>query len=226
LSTVSGGGYFGSFLGRLFSRQEIQHTRQVEQLLSGAPASGGTPAVSGMPDVIRWLRENGRYLSPNGAGDLLQAGAGLLRNWIAIQVVLLSFFVMLFLAGQLLRGLVAVSRPAWSAEYMATLEWYLPGRALVWWSPYITLWLIPFVLAAIPLGWAYWMIGRVGARGRFYERPVTGLVVSAVLTLMLAAGATSALWRDIAWCLLGVEALTAIAWAAAYGHAFRPAPQI
>src|SRR5262249_21410104 len=80
-----------------------------------------------------------------------------------------------------------------------------------------------FVLAAIPLGWAYWMIGRVGARGRFYERPVTGLVVSAVLTLMLAAGATSALWRDIAWCLLGVEALTAIAWAAAYGHALRRA---
>src|SRR5438552_7158304 len=49
LSTVSGGGYFGAFLGRIFSRREIQTTRQVEQLLSGAPASGGTPAVSTMP---------------------------------------------------------------------------------------------------------------------------------------------------------------------------------
>jgi len=223
LSTVSGGGYFGAFLGRLFSRREIQTTRQVEQLLSGAPASGGKPAVSTMPDVVRWLRENGRYLSPNGAGDLLQAGAGLLRNWIAIQIVLLSFFVMLFLAGQLVGGLVAVSRPMWSAAYMAALDWYLPGRALVWWSPYITLWLLPFVVGAIPLGWAYWMIGRVGARGRFYERPVTGLVVSAVLTLMLAAGAPSPLWRDTAWGLLGVEALTAFAWAAAYGHATRRA---
>src|SRR6266487_3201444 len=182
-----------------------------------------------MPDVVRWLRENGRYLSPNDAGDLLQAGAGLLRNWIAIQIVLLSFFVMLFLAGQLVGGLVAVSRPMWSAAYMAALDWYLPGRALVWWSPYITLWLLPFVVGAIPLGWAYWMIGRVGARGRFYERPVTGLVVSAVLTLMLAAGAPSPLWRDTAWGLLGVEALTAFAWAAAYGHAARraraPGPQ-
>src|SRR5438105_3554940 len=171
LSTVSGGGYFGAFLGRLFSRREIQTTRQVEQLLSGAPASGGTPAVSTMPDVVRWLRENGRYLSPNGAGDLLQAGAGLLRNWIAIQIVLLSFFVMLFLAGQLVGGLVAVSRPMWSAAYMAALDWYLPGRALVWWSPYITLWLLPFVVGAIPLGWAYWMIGRVGARGRLRSAP-------------------------------------------------------
>ena len=69
LSTVSGGGYFGAFLGRLFSRREIQTTRQVEQLLSGAPASGGKPAVSTMPDVVRWLRENGRYLSPNGAAN-------------------------------------------------------------------------------------------------------------------------------------------------------------
>ncbi|HEV8531499.1 MAG TPA: hypothetical protein VGT00_08795 [Methylomirabilota bacterium] len=220
LSTVSGGGYFGACLGRLFSRPEIHSAREVEHLLSGAPGSAGPPA---MPDVVRWLRENGRYMSPNGAGDLLQAGAGLLRNWVAIQVVLLSFFVMLFLTGQMLRGLVAVSHPDWSAAYAAALEWYLPGRALVWWSPYISLWLVPFVVGALPLGWAYWMIGRVGARGRFYERPVTGLVVSVVLTLMLAAGAARPVWRGMAWTLLGIEVLTAIVWAAAYGSAVRRA---
>jgi hypothetical protein len=223
LSTVSGGGYFGAFLGRLFSRPEIQSTREIEQLLSGAPGSAGQPAKPRVPDAVGWLRENGRYLSPNGGGDLLQAGAGLLRNWVAIHVVLLSFFVMLFLTGQMLRGLVEVSHPGWSAAYAAALEWYLPGRALIWWSPYISLWLIPFVVGAVPLGWAYWMIGRVGARGRFYERPVTGLVVAAVLTLMLATGAAQPMWRGMAWGLLGIEVVTAIAWAAAYGNAVRRA---
>ena len=226
LSTVSGGGYFGAVLGRIFSRTEIRSVREVEELLAGAPGSTIPPTSPRLPDVVRWLRENGRYLSPNGAGDLLLAGAGLLRNWIAIQVVLLSFFVMIFLAGQMLRGLVAVSHPGWSAAYVEALDWYLPGRALIWWSPYIAVWLLPFVAGAIPLGWAYWMIGRVGARGHFYERPVTGLVIATVLTLMLAAGAAAPMWRCIAWVLLGIEVLTATAWAAAYGNAVRRARSI
>ena len=40
---------------------------------------------------LAYLRENGRYLSPNGSGDSLLAGAVVLRNWLAIQLVLLTF---------------------------------------------------------------------------------------------------------------------------------------
>src|SRR5437879_10514128 len=74
LSTVSGGGYFGAFLGRIFSRPEIRSVREVEELLSGAPGSTIPRTSPRLPDVVRWLREHGRYLSPNGAGDLLFAG--------------------------------------------------------------------------------------------------------------------------------------------------------
>jgi hypothetical protein len=223
LSTVSGGGYFGAFLGRLFSRPEVRTTDEVEQLLSGVPGASAKPGARALPDVLDWLRENGRYLSPNGSGDLLQAGAGVLRNWFAIQFVLYTFFVMLFLTAHMARALVAVSVPEWSAAYVEALEWWLPGRALIWWSPFITLWLIPFVVGAIPLGWAYWMIGRVGSHGRFYERPVFGLIVAAVLTVGLLAAAPTPAWRCLACALLAVELLTALCWAAAYGNAVRRA---
>ena len=32
-----------------------------------------------------WKRENGRYLTPTGAGDNLYAAAGVVRNWLAMQ---------------------------------------------------------------------------------------------------------------------------------------------
>jgi hypothetical protein len=223
LSTVSGGGYFGAFLGRLFSRPEVQTTEEVERLLSPAPGSGPRPAKGALPDVVGWLRENGRYLSPNGSGDLLQAGAGLIRNWTAIQIVLLSFFVMLFLTGHMVRAISEVALPASSAAYAEAVEWWLPGRALIWWSPFITLWLIPFVVGAIPLGWAYWMIGRVGSRGRFFERPIFGLIVAAGLTVALLLAKPGPKWTALAWSLLALEFLTVMCWLAAWGNAVRRA---
>src|ERR1700716_1222262 len=39
LSTVSGGGYFGAFLGRLFSRDYIKRIEHVEWVLTGPHAS-------------------------------------------------------------------------------------------------------------------------------------------------------------------------------------------
>ena len=71
LSTVSGGGYFGSFLGRLFTRDNSE--------LAAAGASGDKPAVAKVEEIVanphapplNWLRENGRYLAPNGSGDTM-----------------------------------------------------------------------------------------------------------------------------------------------------------
>ena len=58
LSTVSGGGYFGSFLGAMFQREQPPGAKTVEAKLAD---SHSWP--------VRWLRENRRYMSPNGAGD-------------------------------------------------------------------------------------------------------------------------------------------------------------
>ena len=64
ISTVSGGGYFGSFLGALFRRDWINSADDVAAVLRDemGPPGGQSPA--------RFLRDNGRYLAPRGSGDL------------------------------------------------------------------------------------------------------------------------------------------------------------
>ena len=94
LSTVSGGGYFGSFFGRLLTRDYVKKPEDVERILQGKT----------QPEVLRFLRENGRYMAPNGGGDSLLLGAVLFRNWASIQLVLGLFVLAIFLGLQCLRA--------------------------------------------------------------------------------------------------------------------------
>jgi len=77
LSTVSGGGYIGSFLGAWINRAGMEVVQQ--QL----------PDTQSEP--LRFLRDNGRYLAPNGGADILTAAATHLRSWFTIWLVLGSF---------------------------------------------------------------------------------------------------------------------------------------
>ncbi len=137
LSTVSGGGYFGSFLGRLFCRNEA--SRPVVDVLKDSQSP-----------PLRFLRENGRYLAPNGAGDLLKGAAVALRNWVAVHVVMIvsSLFVLS------LFELIA---------YYALR--FTPGEVLrlfapqgFWVSPVLAGLFGLFLVAAVALGWAYWLV--------------------------------------------------------------------
>ncbi len=74
LSTVSGGGYIGSFLGAWINRE------------GAATVQRDLPDCDSKP--VRFLRNNGRYLAPNGSGDLMTATAAQLRNWFAVWLVL------------------------------------------------------------------------------------------------------------------------------------------
>ncbi len=72
LSTVSGGGYTGSALGRLYSDKK-----------------GAADVTDGLKNdrslLLWWLRRNGRFLLPAGAQDALRSGAGFLRGFVATQ---------------------------------------------------------------------------------------------------------------------------------------------
>jgi hypothetical protein len=119
LSTVSGGGYIGTFLGHLYLRTYVdpgkdQAGHPTDQAGADGDILGATTAerVSNILEdshakPLAHLRENGRYLSPNGSGDSLLAGAVVLRNWAAIQLVLLTFCVTGLSGFLLLRTLVA-----------------------------------------------------------------------------------------------------------------------
>ena len=144
LSTVSGGGYFGSFFGRLLARSYVKTPDAVDAILSGDER----------PRILSFLRENGRYMSPNGAGDSLLFGAALLRNWVSVQLVLGLFVLALFLGLQVLRSGLEV--------LLAGQGRFLPppvdDTSLIWWSPLILLPVVTFVFTAFPIGWAYWLV--------------------------------------------------------------------
>ncbi|HLE83350.1 MAG TPA: hypothetical protein VJG13_03345, partial [Thermoanaerobaculia bacterium] len=160
LSSVSGGGYFGAFLGRLCNRDYVGDPEELDHLLVEDRTRDGL--VGG---IFRNLRENGRHLAPNGSGDLLLGGAVLFRNWVSIHVVLWSFVLMLFLLLQTARVAVevAAARIGWdrASDLIAGAEG-IAGS--VWWSLFIVLPLVVFVLLAFPLGWAYWLVERGGRK--------------------------------------------------------------
>ncbi|MBA1241657.1 patatin-like phospholipase family protein [Pseudomonas japonica] len=112
LSTVSGGGYIGAFFtslfipGRLSQREmgkgesslhpsqtpraaadqayEVLEFEPPERIHSSRDYARG-PAGRG---PLGWLRENGRYLSPAGAGDIFYVLATTLRNLLSVHFVI------------------------------------------------------------------------------------------------------------------------------------------
>lgn len=92
LSTVSGGGYIGSALGRMY--QKFKNVDAVEEALQ-----------DNQSEEVRWLRHNGRYLTPSGAKDWSILFSVYLRSWLAIQweyFILISFFCSLMIFPHLL----------------------------------------------------------------------------------------------------------------------------
>jgi len=216
LSTVSGGGYFGSFYTRFFLRKEVHDFQFMADTLT--PGDGNRKTTYQL-NVINWLRENGRYLAPRGSGDLLLAGSVLLRNWIVVQVVIAFFFLLIFLTAQLLR----IQLDPWFQNVTLLKKQYeelvlhLPGNLQLWVSPFAALPVFLFLFGAIPCGWAYWMLGRPTPGTRFWRRPWCGLlfVVLAALLVILFSPDLNAL-RMLATGVLATGLFTAC-WSMA-GH--------
>lgn len=105
LSTVSGGGYAGSFFCSLFVPQILRGATpdlngpEIEQSSTAqAKNLGNDPFESahGRASLAR-LREGGHYLMPAGTTDTLYAAVIALRNWLAVATVsgfgILAFFM-------------------------------------------------------------------------------------------------------------------------------------
>src|SRR5215831_8862994 len=135
LSTVSGGGYVGAFLGALFSRASATPD-DVERQLS---SSSSRP--------VHWLRENGRYLAPNGAGDEWLAASTILRNWVSLAIVMGVTVLAALMTAQVVRLMFpAAVNAAFDHPVMS-----------VYWSPWLLAPLLVLLFVATPFGWAYWL---------------------------------------------------------------------
>lgn len=140
LSTVSGGGYIGSALGRLYGPE--QDANVVQDRLAGS----GTI-------LLWWLRNNGRYLTPSGTRDLIQALASIFRNML-FSIVEAGLLVLL-LAGLMLVPYV----------FMAVLDLNPGGDPRAGWpthahARFFSLWLyallVPLLMGAHSI-FAYWL---------------------------------------------------------------------
>lgn len=108
LSTVSGGGYIGSFFSSLFLPNRLRGTAAGQSSQTAAAAAEDAYKVFeyeppgkissaidySSPEMHigsgpgAWLRENGRYLTPTGGGDMFYALAMTWRNWLSLHFVI------------------------------------------------------------------------------------------------------------------------------------------
>lgn len=124
LSTVSGGGYTGAAVARLFDRARDGHDAQRVEASLGALDERW---------FHWWLREGSRYLVPNGARDALEIAAIWLRNLLALHLELgvLGLGLGLLLGSvNMLAWLAGVPPPGGRlGAWASTLWWLLPGIA-------------------------------------------------------------------------------------------------
>ena len=171
LSTVSGGGYMGSFFGSLFIPGRLRGREN-----SGTAADDNNPGDEAKRQAAReaydtldyeppgrihtsddyvhepvgaaplgWLRENGRYLTPGGGGDLFYVLGMSLRNLLAVHMVI---------GMPLLFGLALATLLQVGIDY---LPWCAGQAACtsLWWMPLALLGLV-----VVPLMLAFWMVYR------------------------------------------------------------------
>jgi len=177
LSTVSGGGYIGGMLGRLFDRT---NTPADAQNVQTAVARGESTWFGW------WLRSNGNYLAPGGAKDRLFAIALYLRNLIGVhfEFALIGLLVGLALAAfDLLvweRLMVLGYR---NPEVLDLVEVIQPWFA----TPWI---LVPLVLFfTANYGFAYWQLPWARSAS------LAKVIVQAAVTAAIPCATALVIWN-------------------------------
>lgn len=190
MSTVSGGGFIGSFLGRLFTRDSVKRSQdpagRVQELLSDSSSA-----------PIWWLRTQANYIFATGENDVKLNLAVFIRNIFTVHLVVGTLLLTLFgllawlpqaaalLSDQLgLFRLQSVIEPLLTPPVIHGIKlsfwWWLPGPVLI--------------LAILPAMLGYWLAPKTGS-----YRPYSFFSLLAWLTLLLGAFATLQIPNGLAY---------------------------
>lgn len=149
LSTVSGGGFIGSFLGRLFTREAVTSSADpVGRVQATLADSRSAP--------LWWLRTQANYIFASGSADLRYNLAIFWRNIFSVHLVVGALLFALF-------GVLALGARQLGWEYVTDAPsvdvagWTLI-RSPWWWTPLPLL-----VVAVLPATLAYWLSPRPGS---------------------------------------------------------------
>ncbi|MDB6120429.1 MAG: hypothetical protein JWO08_4210 [Verrucomicrobiaceae bacterium] len=197
LSTISGGGFTGSFLGRLFMRDRV--TR------AGDPCGRAQDILSNGDSMpLRWLRAQANYLFSSGTNDYLMGLSLFFRNIFTIHFVLAALLIFAFgtLAGiaelpfyqHYVPPAPVLPLPAsWGIHVQLSQWWWLPLAALG--------------LVVLPLKLGYWLSPKRGSYRAYSPHPLAAWLV-------LVTGATVALLipGNVQWAgaMVGILALALI----------------
>ncbi|MCA9064024.1 MAG: GMC family oxidoreductase N-terminal domain-containing protein [Planctomycetaceae bacterium] len=178
LSTVSGGGYVGTFLGRLYDRMRNRTPGDTQGLSGGAISARVEAQLKSDSKPITWLRRSGNYISPQGADDGRLNLAIFVRNLISVHFVIgIALFALFGLANALRYGVV---ERGLAALGLVIRNGDLPIGQLVesWIGPFFSPWfLLVEVLVlffVVPRIIGYWLAS--GDRYGSYN-PITLLAV-------------------------------------------------
>ncbi|MES2951346.1 MAG: patatin-like phospholipase family protein [Pseudomonadota bacterium] len=190
LSTVSGGGYVGSALGRLY--QGDHPAPRVQERLDQDDTL-----------LLWWLRSNGRYLTPAGARDLGQAAASILRNVlfshfeVAALMLLCATIMLLPYAAMATSGVAAAWGWQTSGSVWPSAFWGTAGS--VWWCAMV----LP-VFAALHYIFRYWYC-RAWPNGAARLANLGGALLAGVAGAWLMR-AVAAHWNDESIATLAAKA--------------------
>ena len=224
LSTVSGGGYVGTFLGRYFDQLRHAHTPNAHGKSAAQRIVAATLQDSQSPE-IRWLRQQSNYLAPTGTGEALFNIATFWRNFLSLHFVLGMLFVGIFGAmnaityGHLLlsadssQGSIAsilapvttaINSDALSASVAEYGSYAAAGRissVAAWWVfAEMLVWLV-----LLPQVMAYWLVSQdrnesivITVLASFLLLAVAASIASGV-ALPIIVFAASVFWMVVAW---------------------------
>lgn len=211
LSTVSGGGYTGAFLGRFFDQ-----TRAGDGLRGPDGVDPATAQAHVMEELQdprsqpnAWIRKHANYLAPNGFGDQLVNFVTYWRNLCSLLLILAFFFLAVFgiaagityssLFAALINNIYVLSN-AISPISNAAPEWLSPFWLRI---AELSLW-----VGIVPLAFAYWL----GSQDRIFSFVVTYLLALLTLTigLLFALGQPVSLivfmaavgWTVVSWYVI------------------------
>jgi hypothetical protein len=164
LSTVSGGGYIGAFLGRFFDQCAKRDglTGAVPDTADGAGQDRvARDLANSRSEPISWLRQQSNYLSPSGHGEMATNIAGFWRNLLSVYFVLAFFMLAVFGLFNAV-AYYSISGGAFPSVIKETLEALTPltGSLLTRAGPLAIAAELLMWLAVVPLMLAYWFVSQ------------------------------------------------------------------
>jgi hypothetical protein len=158
LSTVSGGGYIGGFLGRFFD--QCRKVRPNRNGVSSAQRIVAQALADARSEPIDWLRRHSNYLAPSGSGEGLFNVAAFWRNFLSVQVVLAILFFAIFGLMNVVgyhAGFRETWQPALYGGQIAPITGLLPQGIAIPWAALTELvcW-----FALLPLAIGYWLVSQ------------------------------------------------------------------